>query len=367
MLATMKVLIMANIMTHENILVKVIKDPQVMTGLSIEQWNICLKEAKLSGTAGRLAYDAKRLNITDKLPLKVQDQFRGFIYNSGASIRKIQWEMNRVARALKGASEKVILLKGATYIAKDLICSKGRTSVDLDILVAKNRIDWAEEQFLAAGWKHQVINDYDQKFYREYSHELPPLVHPDRHISIDVHHNILPVTSRVKPDIKEMIAAVVKIDENFYVFCDVDIILHSIVHLFQDGEIRSSIRNLLEQHDLYEEFGQNPQFWQDLIPRAQQLGLTRALYYSLKFCRLIFETEIPEHITAQIKQYQPNFLARKLMNFMVLGVISPNLGLKGIGRYIAMNGLYIRSHWLRMPPALLIKHLSIKFYRGLKE
>lgn len=351
-------------MTENNILIQVLKDPYMMTGLSIDQWNICLKEAKLSGTAGRLAYDADKLSITNKLPLKVQDLFKGFLYTSASSTRKIKWEMNRVARALHDSGEKTILLKGAAYISKKLQCTHGRTSVDLDILVAKNRIDWAEEQFLKAGWQHQVINDYDQKFYREYSHELPPLVHPDRHISIDVHHSILPLTSRVSPDMDKMMAAAVQADDGFYVFSNVDIILHSVVHLFQDGEIRSSIRNLLEQHDLYNEFGKDDQFWQELIPRAHALGLSRALYYSLKFCKIIFDTHIPKSVMTDINAYKPGFLTQKLMDYMVPAVISPTHGARGLARLFAMNGLYIRSHWLRMPPMLLVKHLTIKFFRG---
>lgn len=355
---------MTDVITNQNILIKVLKKPGLMKDLSISQWNCCLTEAKTVGLQGRLAHDAEQLGILDILPAKVQNMFKSFKYNSQSSTRKIEWEMNRVHRALRGSNEKVILMKGATYIAKKMQCSAGRISVDLDILVAKNRIDWAEEQFLKAGWKHHVINDYDQKFYREYSHELPPLVHPERHISIDVHHSILPVTSRLNPDMKKMMDDAVDLGNGFHTFSDVDIVLHSVVHLFHDGEIRSSIRNLLEQHDMYSEFGMTDGFWQKLIPRAEELGLTRPLYYSLKFTKLIFDTNIPDDVMRESRVYGSNLIADAMMNHMVPGVISPTLGARGIDRWVSMNGLYIRSHWLRMPPLLLIKHLTIKFFRS---
>ena len=95
--------------------------------------------------------------------------------------------------------------------------------------------------------------------------------------------------------------------------------------------------------------------------------LTRSLYYSLRYCQQILETEIPEHVITAIKPHGPGLVTRMMMDYMVPGVISPILGLKGFGRWIAMNGLYIRSHWLRMPPLLLVKHLSIKFYRSFKD
>lgn len=350
--------------TDTNILINVLKNPSMMRDLSAYDWNDCLREAKIAGLAGRLAADAMYLDIMRELPLKVQNIFVSNTYNSQSSTRKLKWEINRVRRAMLGTDEKIILLKGGAYIAEGLKCTRGRMSVDLDLLVAKNRIDFAEEKFLAAGWEHQVENDYDQKYYREYAHELPPLVHPDRYISIDVHHTILPITSRVKPDIQKMISNSVVSMDGFYVFSNVDMILHSVVHLFQDGEIRSSLRNLLEQHDMYEEFSQNETFWQSLVPRAVELGLTRSLFYSLHFAKLIFNTDIPETVLAEIKPYGPGTLTLELMNWMVPAVISPTLGARGFSRWISQNGLYMRSHWLKMPPLLLIKHLTIKFFRN---
>lgn len=350
--------------TDNNILIKVLQNPSMMTEMSAGDWNNCLREAKIAGLAGRLAADAIYLDIIEDLPLKVQNTFKSNTYNSQSSTRKIKWEINRVRRAMLGTDEKLILLKGGAYIAEGLKCTNGRMSVDLDVLVAKNRIDYAEEKFLAAGWEHQVEDDYDQKYYREYAHELPPLVHPERYISIDVHHTILPMTSRVKPDIQKMIEDSVESLDGFYVFSKVDMILHSVVHLFQDGEIRSSLRNLLEQHDMYEEFGQNEKFWQSIVPRAIELGLTRSLFYSLHFTKGILKTDIPQAVIEEIMPYGPNGIAMGLMNWMVPAVISPTIGARGMSRWICQNGLYMRSHWLKMPPLLLIKHLTIKFFRN---
>jgi hypothetical protein len=352
--------------TAQNILIKAIRNPLDMIDFSALEWNTCIKEAKLSALSGRLAYDAKQLKFDHKLPLKVQNIFKSFINESRSSQRRVTWEINRVKRALYDCDEKVVLLKGAAYLVKKLRCSHGRMSVDLDILVAKNRLDWVEEKFLSAGWESQVVNDYDQKFYREYSHELPPMVHPDRNISIDVHHTILPITNKMCPDINKMLDKIVKSQDGFYTFSNIDIILHSVVHLFQDGEIRSSLRNLVEQHDLYTEFGEDSHFWQNLIPRAEELGLLRPLYYSLIFCRMIMGTVIPDHVMTGMNNHKPHFIYDNLMKLMVPNVISPSLGARGLKRWLCQNGLYIRSHWLRMPPLLLAKHLTIKFFRGFK-
>lgn len=357
---------MGKVITDSNILIRVLKKPELMKDLSVEDWNGLLREAKISNLAGRLSADAEAIGIKDNLPAKVQNLFKSFDYNSQSSQRMIRWEMNRVKRALIGENYRVILLKGAAYIAKDLKCTRGRMSVDLDILVEKNKIDFAEEKFMAHGWDHHVENDYDQKFYREYSHELPPLIHPDRQISIDVHHSILPVTSRVYPDMDLLVKDAVPCVDGFYCFSDVDIILHSVVHLWQDGEVRSSLRNLLEQHDMFEEFGKDQKLWDALVPRAVELGFTRALYYALRYSKMIMGTDIPARVIREIDEYAPNALVRSLMDWMVPGVMSPTLGSKGLSRWVSMNGLYIRSHWLRMPPFMLAKHLSTKLIMRIK-
>jgi hypothetical protein len=113
---------MGSVITNENILIKVLKKPELILTLSTSQWNICIEEARSSGLAGRLARNAKDLNFVQKLPYKVQNLFKSFNYQSHSSTRKILWEANRVAGALKDEDEKVVLLKGATYLLKELRC-----------------------------------------------------------------------------------------------------------------------------------------------------------------------------------------------------------------------------------------------------
>ncbi len=67
-------------------------------------------------------------------------------------------------------------------------------------------------------------------------------------------------------------------------------------------------------------------------------------------------------INLEIAPYGPGALTMGLMNWMVPAVISPTLGARGLNRWICQNGLYMRSHWLKMPPLLLVKHLTIKFF-----
>lgn len=352
---------------NDSLLIQALKNPNIIKDLSIPQWNRLLFEAHGSSLTARLAEDCKANALWQDLPSKVQQIFEAAQLNAEASQRKIKWEMERIRRALFGVEGKIILLKGAAYIALELGVCRGRISADIDILVAKNQLDLVEDRMLKNGWQHHVLNEYDQKYYRDWAHELPPLKHPDRQLEVDIHHNILPQTSRLHPDINLMIEEAVCIDGAIHSLSPVHMLLHSAVHLFQDGEIRGSLRNLLEQHDMLNEFGEDERFWQDLICRARHHGLIRPLYYCLQYCEMFLQTKIPEAVTLEMEKHRPAFLTRKMMDFMVSrSMLVPWKGQSAALYYLCCKILYMRSHWLRMPPGLLMRHLLSKLIRRLK-
>lgn len=351
-------------MKNSDLLLSILKNPFQMTTLDAKGWNKILFEAHLLKLRGRLAYDAKQNDIWDGLPLKVCQILTNAEITAKAGQRKIMWELNRINRALFGFEDKVIVVKGGAYITQDLLCSMGRNSVDIDILVSKKNLDVVEDYLLKAGYESNILNKYDQHYYREWAHELPPLVHPIRKVEVDVHHNILQLTNKMSPHIDLMINSAVQIDGNLYVLSQVDMLLHSIVHLFVDGTIKASLRNLLEQHDLIIEFSKDPEFLPKLIDRAEELGFGRPLFYCLRYCQFFLQTPIPDNIIKAAEKFAPNKVILKLMDFMVLRTMQPyGQGRSKFSDYISTNGLYMRSHLLRMPPLMLMRHLMIKSLR----
>ncbi|MCF6197587.1 MAG: nucleotidyltransferase family protein [Emcibacter sp.] len=351
-------------MSRSSLLLQVLKDPDRMLKLTVKDWNSVLFAAHMLKLRGRLASDAWGNGLWEQLPHKAQQILTSARIIAEARQRKVMWEVNRLRRALFSFEDKVILVKGGAYIARGLRAAKGRISVDIDILVAKKNLDIVENHLLLSGYASQVLNSYDQQYYREWAHELPPLVHPDRMVEVDVHHNILQVTNRLCPNINLMIEAAVPLEDNIYVLSDVDMLLHSIVHLFVDGTIKASLRNLLEQHDLISEFSQQVDFWTQFMDRAEELGFGRPVFYCLHYCAHFLNTDIPLEVMTRAKKAAPGFLALKIMDMMIFRTMVPyGTGGSKVTDYLATNGLYIRSHWLRMPPALLAKHLTRKFFR----
>jgi hypothetical protein len=137
-------------------------------------------------------------------------------------------------------------------------------------------------------------------------------------------------------------------------------VLHSAVHLFTE-EFTSGLRQLADLHDLLEYFGKTEGFWNELLARSRLHGLGRILYYLLRYTGWIFGTDIPEHVQRAAQVDEPHMIVRKIMDLLVMSAVKPVApGESHPGRAITLWLLYIRSHWLKMPPLLLARHLLTK-------
>ena len=253
----------------------------------------------------------------------------------------------------------IILLKGAAYLAADLPPARGRLASDVDIMVSKESLAAVEAALLAAGWQSEKPDPYDQRYYRMWMHELPPLRHRVRRTVLDVHHTILPPISRLRPDPEKLWQAARPVSLPFLMLAPADMVLHATAHLFQDSDLDTRLRDLLDIHDLLLWFGRDSSFWPTLTSRAAALDLGRPLFYALRYSQRLMGTPVPAGIEADLDSVAPPAIVRSLMDWLVPRVLIPSGSVWSVReRSHATKLLYIRSHWLRMPPLLLGSHLA---------
>jgi hypothetical protein len=144
-----------------------------------------------------------------------------------------------------------------------------------------------------------------------------------------------------------------------------DMVLHTSVHLFQDGELAGGVRDLVDIDALLRDFGSRVAgFWDRLVPRARQLGLERPLFYALRYARRMLVTPIPDPVVRAADAARPPAPVLALMDRLVDRALLPVVGRPaGLGEESARLLLYTRSHWLRMPPGQLAMHLTRKLGR----
>ncbi|MCC7059698.1 MAG: nucleotidyltransferase family protein [Burkholderiaceae bacterium] len=345
------------------LLISVLRDPSQMASLSTANWDLLLRTARKQALAARLACELRRLGAFDQVPPKARRQLQAASIACESSQVAVRFEIDRAARAIEAAGfgRPLIALKGAAYLVAALSVAEGRFIGDLDLMVSPDRLDAIERLLVSAGWVAAQVDDYDQHYYREWMHEIPPLQFPGRQTPVDLHHTILPRTARQRPDTAALHAAVVATaDPRIRVPCPADMVLHGAVHLF-NGESSKPLRDLVDQRDLMLQFDAEPGFWTELTKRARQHRLERPLYYSIRYCRDLLGLRVPDVVLSVVDAWGPPAPIRELMDALLLTHLrlgaGGNVGWRGS---LANNLLLIRTHWLKMPMPMLIRHLAVK-------
>lgn len=332
-------------------LVKALRDPETVLALDGAGWTDLISIARAESLMGSLAHRLQGVDV----PKQVKPVLKDAIEAHELARQQALWEADCARRALVEIDCKVVLMKGTAYVAADLDAGIGRSIGDLDIMVARDKLPMVEEALLDAGWEWVKPDPYDDQYYREHMHELPPLIHRDRDRMIDVHHTTLPLTARPTPDAQAMLDTGVMLENGLYVMAAEDMTLHSIAHMFADGDLAGGLRNLWDIHLLVSELSaRDADFFANLIVRAEAFGLVLHAVRALRLAKQLFATATDPSMPLG-KRTSDNFYVRRL------------LARDGYGREtckITRQAFYIRSHWLRMPPLMLAKHLWTKWRKG---
>jgi len=346
-------------------LLQVLRNPGSMSGMSDDAWDLVLRQAASAGLLGRLGALATQMCPSEDLPAAAKTRMQSAMTLAGQQHRAVVWELAQLSRAMADLQGPVVLLKGAAYTAAGLAPAAGRTFSDIDILIPKTQLDAAEAALMLHGWHGNHHDAYEQRYYRDWMHELPPMTHIARQTVLDLHHNILPETARIKtrPDLLIAAARPLADHPRFSIPCPTDQVLHSTTHLFHEGEWGHGLRDLVDLDALLREYGRSPGFWNDLLGRARELGLGKPLFYGMRYCHRLLETPIPRETMEKCPQ-RPSPLAAWIMDRLFL----PAFGTAHHTGHTALSGvsslcLYVRSHWLRMPLGLLLPHLAKKSWQ----
>lgn len=347
------------------LLIDCYNDIQRLAELSPSQWSLLVQQGRRAGLLGRLLGLLEDARLVDQIPeLPLNHLHSAYIVSQRVNAAA-RWETGQIALALDQLAVPIVVLKGGAYALTDPVVARGRRFSDLDILVPKAAIEDVERLLRAHGWLSTHLDAYDQRYYREWMHEIPPMRHVTRGTSLDIHHGILPETVAARPDPRLLLQDAVPTQEleNVYVLSPVDRWLHSATHLFQEGEFHNGLRDLTDLDLLSRELGRAPGFWGSLLSRAERLNLTRQLFYAVWFMVGILKTPVPEGYLRELRHFGPAGPLRLMMDMLYRTAFRPlHDSSDSLWGAIGRQALYIRSHAIRMPPHLLLPHLAHKAF-----
>ncbi|MBZ8138335.1 hypothetical protein CLD22_00270 [Rubrivivax gelatinosus] len=349
-----------------SLLVEVLLEPARALSLPPAGWDLLLRQARRANLIARLHDVLADAGVVAPPPARLHLQAARRI--ADAQRQRMRWELGCIAQALAGATPCAVVLKGGAYLALDLPLARSRLYGDLDVLVPRAALAEVESALLIHGWVFETMSAYDEQYYRRWMHELPPMRHLRRGTALDVHHTLLPLTSRTAlatpalfEDLRPLAAW-----PGLSTLAPPDLLLHSATHLFHEGEFGNGLRDLFDLDALVRHHGADAGYWERVVERAGHLGLRRPLHYALRHSARALGTPVPVAVQHELEAAAPPWPLPAVLDACYERALQPqhpSCETPGAGGARAL--LYLRSHWLRMPLPLLVRHLARKAWRRL--
>lgn len=336
------------------ILLQVLRDRARLEALTDVEWNAFLVEADRARLLPRLAIESEQLRLSSA-PDWARDRLAAAAVRGRQFEREIRWEIFSIKRALAPVGVDPVFLKGAAYVAAGLPCGVGRVVADIDILVPEAELWRAETALLGAGWQFGQLDAYDEKYYREWMHELPPLVHQERGTTLDVHHRILPRTGRRHPETSRLLSGSVDVGGARVLRLE-HMVLHAAAHLLQDGEFDDPLRELVDIAVLAGLGLERDDFLDQLTHEAGALDLGRPLFYAIRYASRYLEGPFRAVPPERFNPWRPSVHTLRLMDRLVDSIV-------GKGGTASALAMYFRANWLKLPPHMFLRHSVSKAAR----
>jgi Uncharacterised nucleotidyltransferase len=353
-------------MTRGDLVLATLRDPAGALSMSPAGWDLLIRQARRADLLARIALQLDEAGLTDRVPAGPRRHLDAARTLAEAQHLEIRREVAWIERSLGPLGIQPVLLKGAAYLVAGLPAALGRTFDDVDLMVPKSRLPEVEAHLMMGGWVTTHLSPYDQRYYREWMHELPPMQHAVRHSVLDVHHAILPETAHVRPSSERLLADAVAVPAApaWRVLAPVDMLLHSMTHLFHNEELGHGLRDLSDQDLMMRAWCADPAFWPRLQARALELNLQRSLHYGLQQAQALLGTPVPPDALAAAARHAASGPVDAVMSRLWRAALhTPHSSAREALTPLADFALFVRAHALRMPWRMLLRHLAVKGWR----
>lgn len=354
-----------------SLVIAALKNPQLLTELAAPAWSQLVVEADAAGLLGRLHVLAQERAIV--VPPYAAWHLQAAFKLAQQQVAQARREASELQSLCDWLGVRAVFLKGVAYILRDLPPARGRSFADIDIMVPVSCLTQLERHLRLRHWLHAGIDDYDDYYYRQWMHEIPPLRHAKRGTVLDLHHNILPLTSPDVPDVEAFTITRCSVERVGCIstLSDTDLFIHASVHLFSESEYHNGLRDLSDLDLLLRHFsGLADDYQSRLLSRARVLGLEVYVLLALRQCHRVLCSPIDSTPIAGIG-YAASVTTRwrdRLLDECYDRVfMPPHSSCRRFGHGLAVFILFCRGHSLRMPLRLLIPHLLRKSVKRIAE
>ena len=355
-------------------LLRLYADPGRADGIGHGQWTTILGAARRARALGHLAVRLRLAGVMATVPEPVAAHFESADRVIRRQRQRLHLELRELGEAVDDLDAPVVLLKGAAYEALKLPLAAARVASDVDILVRPEDLHRVEDRLKARGWVSIELNAYDERYYREWSHEIPALSHPSRSLEVDVHHSIAPGLRGNSPAVRALFERSMPCEwrvgragrrpRPFQVLDPADQLLHLAVHTFASSDLAGRLREVMDFDLLYRIYCApgGPVDPGVAMDRASSSGTDRAFWWALHFARRWLGTPVEPALLDRTGR--PGAVLRSAMNWACDRSMLPGITQRRTRiEFAAELALLTRYQWHRLPLRLLLPHVVEKARR----
>jgi hypothetical protein len=338
--------------------------PESTSLYTLDQWNhivLILRHEKL---LARFYLLLIAHGMTSSIPNKALRHCKNAETLAAKQRSVVLCETHALKQAVGNDTSFLLLLKGAAYTLCDNGAALGRVYSDIDVLVPKHVINTVESRLAIQGWFSKELDDYDEKYYRQWAHEIPPMQHGTRGTVLDLHHNLVPPVSGKSIDIEKFVRVAKREVDGVLTLNDSGMFFHSAIHLFFNDDYSSAFRDMTDLWMLSKD--QNDDFYHGLFALHRDFGFAKESIIALHLLKTRYSLNLPEWVYTKVSKYIGEISTWEVK--LLSKVSEPKHALLSSGERGALNALAeARGHFLKMPIGTLAYHTGMKLLRSMTK
>lgn len=329
--------------------------------LSLQDWTQLVRVLRFKGLVASFYHRLQATNNDKYIPVQAISMFQSAVTFADAQQFQVQVQLRKLSKLFEQHDVTFVVLKGAAYVAGDTPNSRGRLMNDIDIIVHQEDLKKVENALIGVGWKAKDLDDYDDKYYRQWSHELPPYTHSADGVTLDIHHTFLPPVSGKLITIEPLFEKAVYTAYGVYCPTPEWMIFHSAVHLLDNDDVENGLRDLTDIFILLS--ANSGTIHKDVAALFVANGFNDELIYLAHLLAVFFNYKglIPYVDT---KQQRLSVIQTWRLGVYVKALVPQVACIKGSEYRVARLCSLVMGHLVKMPLSILVKHTLFKAWRG---
>jgi hypothetical protein len=313
-------------------------------------WDVLIQKANWHRLSALVAHHLLTFNSNGLIPKDTFEKMHSVSYSNLARNMILQDELSRLLIEFKNQEIPVIVLKGAAMLDNIFRDISLRQMSDLDILVRPEHLGQAEAIAFKKGYKYGFAVDYDSAEQTiEKRRHLANLWHREKHIMLEIHHNIVSPDEPYQFDLDDFWKRAISINlsgAKALVFAPEDNLIHLCINFLSDRRYQSSkaLGQLCDISELIKYYRETLDW--DLASKVAHVhGLSSMVHLALYACEQLFDTPVPSGVLDKFRPKEFNialadlFIKRRVLDmrpWLAHGLADSNIHRSQLGTYRAI-------------------------------